>query len=101
MEKWEKFKVYNVRDVETEMQIQKKLQKFPVPEFVWDEYHLDQEINDRGILVDVSFVEKCIEIDKVSREHLMIELQELTNLENPNSVAQMKDNRRRHTNDKL
>ena len=91
MEKWEKFKVYNVRDVETEMQIQKKLQKFPVPEFVWDEYHLDQEINDRGILVDVSFVEKCIEIDKVSREHLMIELQELTNLENPNSVAQMKE----------
>lgn len=91
MEKWEKFKVYNVRDVETEMQTQKKLQKFPVPEFVWDEYHLDQEINDRGILVDVSFVEKCIEIDKVSREHLMIELQELTNLENPNSVAQMKE----------
>lgn len=90
MEKWEKFKAYNIRDVETEMQIQKKLLKFPVPEFVWDEYHLDQEINDRGILVDVPFVEKCMEIDKVSREHLMSQMQELTSLENPNSVAQMK-----------
>lgn len=73
------------------MQIQKKLLKFPVPEFVWDEYHLDQEINDRGILVDVPFVEKCMEIDKVSREHLMSQMQELTSLENPNSVAQMKE----------
>lgn len=91
MEKWEKFKAYNIRDVETEMQIQKKLLKFPVPEFVWDEYHLDQEINDRGILVDIPFVEKSIEIDKVSREHLMRQMQELTSLENPNSVVQMKE----------
>lgn len=91
LEKWEKFKTYNIRDVETEMLIQEKLRKFPVPEFVWDEYHLDQEINDRGILVDVPFVEKCMEIDKVSREHLMSQMQELTSLENPNSVAQMKD----------
>ena len=91
MEKWEKFKAYNIRDVETEMLIQEKLLKFPVPEFVWDEYHLDQEINDRGILVDVPFVEKCIEIDKVSREHLMSQMQELTSLENPNSVLQMKE----------
>lgn len=75
MERWERFKAYNIRDVEAEMQIQSRLQKFPVPDFVWDEYDLDQEINDRGILVDTDFVEKCIEIDKVSREKLMTKLQ--------------------------
>ena len=91
MEKWKRFKQYNIRDVETEMQIQKRLQKFPVPDFVWEEYHLDQEINDRGILVDMDFVEKCIEIDGVSRENLVAKMQELTNLDNPNSVVQMKD----------
>ena len=90
IEKWNRFKAYNIRDVEVEMQIQERLQKFPVPEFVWDEYHLDQEINDRGILVDMPFVEKCIEIDKVSHEKLMAKMKELTNLENPNSVTQMK-----------
>lgn len=90
-EKWERFKQYNIRDVETEMQIQNRLQKFPVPDFVWEEYHLDQEINDRGILVDMDFVEQCIEIDGVSRENLMAKMQELTNLDNPNSVVQMKD----------
>lgn len=90
-EKWKRFKQYNIRDVETEMQIQNRLQKFPVPDFVWDEYHLDQEINDRGILVDMDFVEKCIEIDGVSRENLVAKMQELTNLDNPNSVVQMKD----------
>ena len=91
MEKWERFKAYNIRDVEAEMQIQSRLQKFPVPDFVWDEYYLDQEINDRGILVDTDFVEKCIEIDKVSREKLMTKLQELTSLDNPNSAVQMKE----------
>lgn len=90
IEKWNRFKAYNIRDVEVEMQIQERLQKFPVPEFVWEEYHLDQEINDRGILVDMPFVEKCIEIDKVSHEKLMAKMKELTNLENPNSVTQMK-----------
>lgn len=91
MEKWKRFKQYNIRDVETEMQIQNRLHKFPVPDFVWEEYHLDQEINDRGILVDMDFVEKCIEIDGVSRENLVAKMQELTNLDNPNSVVQMKD----------
>lgn len=91
MEKWERFKAYNIRDVEAEIQIQSRLQKFPVPDFIWDEYYLDQEINDRGILVDTDFVEKCIEIDKVSRENLMAKLQKLTSLDNPNSVAQMKE----------
>lgn len=90
IEKWNRFKAYNIRDVEVEMQIQERLQKFLVPEFVWEEYHLDQEINDRGILVDMPFVEKCIEIDKVSHEKLMTKMKELTNLENPNSVTQMK-----------
>lgn len=90
MNKWEKFKAYNKRDVEVEMQIQSKLHKFPVPEFVWEEYHLDQDINDRGILVDMDFVNKCIEVDNVSRDRLTVRMQELTNLENPNSVVQMK-----------
>ena len=90
-EKWNKFKDYNIRDVEAEMQIQNKLQKFPVPDFVWKEYHLDQEINDRGILVDMDFVEKCIDIDRISRESLVAKMQNLTSLDNPNSVAQMKE----------
>lgn len=90
MEKWNRFKAYNIRDVEAEMQIQERLVKFPVPDSVWDEYHLDQEINDRGILVDMPFVEQCIEIDRVSRDSLTAVMQELTGLDNPNSVVQMK-----------
>ena len=90
MEKWDRFKAYNIRDVEAEMQIQERLVKFPVPDSVWDEYHLDQEINDRGILVDIPFVEQCIEIDRVSRDSLTASMQELTELDNPNSVVQMK-----------
>lgn len=89
-EKWNRFKAYNIRDVEAEMQIQERLMKFPVPDAVWDEYHLDQEINDRGILVDMPFVEQCIEIDRVSRDSLTAAMQELTELDNPNSVVQMK-----------
>ena len=88
--KWEQFKSYNLRDVETEMEIQKKLARFPVPEFVWDEYHLDQEINDRGIRVDMQMVENAIDVDGWSRFDLKTQLQDLTALENPNSVAQMK-----------
>ena len=88
--KWEQFKSYNLREVETEMEIQKKLARFPVPEFVWDEYHLDQEINDRGIRVDMQMVENAIDVDGWSRFDLKTQLQDLTALENPNSVAQMK-----------
>ncbi len=88
--KWEQFKSYNIRDVETEMEIQKKLARFPVPEFVWDEYHLDQEINDRGIRVDMQMVKNAIEVDDWSHFDLTSQLQTLTALENPNSVAQMK-----------
>lgn len=89
-EKWKRFSNYNRRDVEVEIAIQKKLAKTPVPDFVWDEYHLDQEINDRGITLDMTFVEQAIAIDKLSREKLTIQMQELTNLDNPNSVQQMK-----------
>lgn len=89
-EKWERFKAYNLRDVETEMQIQQRLSKFPVPDSIWEEYHLDQEINDRGIGVDMKLVRQAIAIDSLSRERLTVAMQELTNLENPNSVQQMK-----------
>lgn len=89
-EKWERFKRYNLRDVETEMQIQKRLSSFPVPDAVWEEYHLDQEINDRGIGVDMELVRQAIAIDACSRERLTAAMRELTELENPNSVQQMK-----------
>ena len=88
--KWERFKAYNIRDVETEMQIQKRLSKFPVTDAIWEEYHLDQEINDRGIGVDMELVQQAIAIDARSRERLTAAMQELTELENPNSVQQMK-----------
>lgn len=90
MERWERFKAYNLRDVETEMQIQQRLSKFPVPGFVWEEYRLDQEINDRGIGVDMELVRQAIAMDDRSRERLTAAMQELTDLENPNSVQQMK-----------
>ena len=89
-EKWAVFKEYNRRDVEVEMQIQEKLHKFPVPEQVWDEYHLDQEINDRGIRLDMDVVRNAIGMDERARSVLTARLRELTGLENPNSVMQMK-----------
>lgn len=89
-EKWRRFKAYNLRDVETEMLIQKRLSNFPVPDAIWEEYHLDQEINDRGIGVDMELVRQAIAMDARSRERLTDALQELTGLENPNSVQQMK-----------
>ena len=90
-DKWELFKSYNKRDVEVEMNIQKKLSRFPVPDFVWDEYHLDQEINDRGIMLDMDVVENAIRFDAFSKARLMGTMKDKTELENPNSVAQMKD----------
>lgn len=90
MEKWDRYKAYNIRDVEVEMLIKEKLIKFPVPDLVWDEYHLDQEINDRGIRVDMPFVKQALAIDEISRERLTQAMKEITNLDNPNSVAQMK-----------
>ena len=89
-EKWERFKAYNLRDVEAEMQIQQRLSKFPVPDFVWEEYWQDQEINDRGIGVDMEMVRNAIAMDGRSKSELSAAMQELTELENPNSVQQMK-----------
>ena len=91
LEKWDRYKTYNIRDVETEMEIIEKLAKFQVPEDVWDEYHLDQEINDRGIRVDMPFVKQAIRIDAYSRKKLTEAMKDITDLENPNSVSQMKD----------
>ena len=90
-EKWEIFKAYNIRDVETEMAIEEKIKNFPVPDNIWEEFFLDQEINDRGIRVDMAVVRNAIRIDKVTRENLTAEMQDLTALDNPNSVQQMKE----------
>ena len=88
--KWAAFKRYNVRDVETEMSIQERLQKFPVPDFIWDEYHIDQEINDRGVRIDLPLVQQAIDMDTRSRTELTKAMKRLTELDNPNSVQQMK-----------
>ncbi len=89
-DKWAIFKQYNKRDVEVEMAIQKKLAAFPVPDSVWSEYHLSEEINDRGIALDREMVRQAIAFDDLSRDELSAEMQKLTQMENPNSVAQMK-----------
>lgn len=89
-DKWEAFKRYNIRDVETEMGIQHKLRKFPVPDEVWEEYHIDQEINDRGVRLDMELVQQAIAMDTRSREELTAVMKDMTALENPNSVQQMK-----------
>ena len=88
-DRWEVFKEYNKRDVEVEMQIQQRLTKFPVPDFVWDEYHLSEEINDRGIKIDRTMVQNSIAIDDHVRSDLMEKMKALTNLENPNSNQQL------------
>lgn len=88
--KWLAFKKYNIRDVETEMSIQARLVKFPVPESVWEEYHIDQQINDRGVALDMELVWQAIQMDGRSRSELTQAMKELTELENPNSVQQMK-----------
>ena len=89
-DKWLAFKKYNIRDVEVEMSIQTRLAKYPVPDSVWDEYHLDQEINDRGVALDMELVRQAIQMDGRSRSELTQAMKELTELENPNSVQQMK-----------
>lgn len=88
--KWEMFKAYNRRDVEVELAIKEKLSGFPVPESIWDEYHIDQEINDRGVRVDMRLVRNAIKMDARSREELTAAMRKITSLDNPNSVQQMK-----------
>ena len=90
LDKWQAFKKYNIRDVETEMSIQARLLKYPVPDSVWEEYHLDQEINDRGVGLDMELVRQAIQMDGRSRSELTQAMKELTSLDNPNSVQQMK-----------
>ena len=90
LDKWQAFKKYNIRDVETEMSIQARLSKYPVPDSVWEVYHLDQEINDRGVGLDMELVRQAIQMDGRSRSELTQAMKELTSLDNPNSVQQMK-----------
>lgn len=89
-DKWETFKTYNRRDVEVELAIKQRLSKFPVPDSVWHEYHIDQEINDRGIMLDMDVVENAIAFDTRSKSALMTAMKNITHLDNPNSVVQMK-----------
>ena len=89
--KWELFKKYNKRDVEVELQIHERLNKYPVPDFVWDEYHMDQEINDRGILVDSKLVDAAIDINEEVTNKITLEMRALTGIDNPNSVLQLKE----------
>lgn len=89
-EKWARFKIYNARDVETETEIQQKLSRFPVPEEIWDEYCIDQKINDTGVTLDRTLVREAIAMDGVSGHELSDAMKSLTALENPNSVSQMK-----------
>ena len=89
-EKWEAFKAYNARDVEVELAIQRRLKNFPMPDHEWQNYYLDQEINDRGIMLDMEFVREAIDLDNRSRSDLITAMRELTGLENPNSVTQLK-----------
>ncbi len=90
-DKWKEFKAYNKRDVEAEIQIQNKIAAVPVPDSVWSEFYLDQQINDRGILVDKAYAEKAIELSNEEKKNLLAEMKRLTGLSNPNSVAQMKE----------
>ena len=90
-DKWEIFKAYNKRDVEAELEIDRRLSRFPVPDFLWKEFYLDQEINDRGILVDMQLADEAISLDAEAKEELTVEMKRLTGVENPNSVYQLLD----------
>ena len=89
-QKWEAFKRYNARDVEVEIALQKRLGRYPVPDAVWAQYQQDQAINDRGIALDITLVNNAIQMDALSRQELTAAIQKLTDLDNPNSVQQMK-----------
>lgn len=90
-DRWETFKAYNRRDVEVEMQIHRRLRNYAVPDSVWQEYHLSEEINDRGIMIDRRLVEQAVRIDEQTKASLMEEMRTRTGLDNPNSVTQLKD----------
>lgn len=90
-EEWERFKEYCRQDVRTERDIRKRLEEFPMPGAEWDYYHMDQRINDRGVLIDRELVEQAIACDRMLSESMEKRARELTGLENPNSVSQLKD----------
>lgn len=90
-EKWELFKKYNIRDVESELEIDRRLSKYPIPDNIWEEFYLDQEINDRGIAVDMEFVEAALMLDGQAKAKLSADMRRLTGIENPNSVYQLLD----------
>lgn len=90
-DKWQTFIRYNKRDVETEMEILTKVSRFPVPDFLWQQYATDQRINDRGIEIDRTLAEQAIRCDEEMRERNLARAQELTGLDNPNSPIQLKD----------
>jgi len=89
-EKWERFRQYNLRDVQVELAVQDRLSKVPMPDSVWEEYRQDQEINDRGIRIDRELVRQAIRIDELSRNDLSMKLRKQAGMENPNSVTQLK-----------
>lgn len=89
-DEWKRFIEYNRRDVEVEIAIARKLSPFPVPDFIWDEYHLSERINDRGVLVDTAFARKAIELDDAAKREIISHMQVITGLENPGSVQQLK-----------
>ena len=88
-DKWEIFKAYNKRDVEAELEIDRRLSRYPVPDFIWEEFYIDQKINDRGILIDMDLVDSAIKLDEESKKNLSAEMCRLTGVENPNSVYQL------------
>ena len=90
LEKWEKFKEYNKRDVVAEMEIQDRLSEIPVPDSIWKEFYLDQSINDRGILIDTKFAKSAIALNTEEKNNLIVQMKQLTGLDNPNSPTQMK-----------
>lgn len=89
-EKWDMFSAYNIRDVEVEKAVQKRLSAYPVPLSVWDEYHMSEVINDRGIEIDLTLVKNAIALDEKVHNSLLLESSSLTLLDNPNSVTQLK-----------
>lgn len=90
-DRWEAYKLYCQQDVTVERQIQQKLNKWPVPQFEWEVYWIDQEINDRGVRVDLDFVEAVRKIDDERAGVLFQEMKKISGLENPNSTAQLRD----------
>jgi len=90
-DKWERFKKYCVRDTEVETKITERLSKFPLPDWLWEEFVRDQEMNDRGVLIDAELARQAVKADETVSEKLLGEMRRLTKCKNPKSVAQLKE----------